>query len=116
MEVKKPLEKQTVKELREMALAIGGIAGVSAMKKEELLAAIKEVQGVPLKTVREKPVESIVDLKRKIRDLREKRDELKEKGDRLRALAVKRKISKLKKQTRRMSRKVSPPSESTAKT
>jgi hypothetical protein len=116
MEANKPLEKNTVKELREMALAMGGIAGVSAMKKEELIAAIKEARGVPLKVVREKPVESVVDLKRKIRELREKRDELKEKGDRLRALYIKRKISKLKKKTRKLSREVTKASESTPKT
>jgi hypothetical protein len=116
MEAKKPLEKHTVKELREMTLAMGGIAGVSAMKKEELIAAIKEAQGDPLKTVRETPVESLVDLKRKIRELRGKRDEMKEKGDRLRALYIKRKISKLKKKTRRLSRKAPAVSESPAKT
>jgi len=111
MEEKKSLEKHTVKELREMALAVGGISGVSAMKKEELIKAIKEAKGVPLKAVREKPVESVVDLKRKLRELRVKRDELKEKGDRLQALYLKRKISRLKKKTRRLARKVTPPGE-----
>jgi seryl-tRNA synthetase len=111
MEEKKSLEKHTVKELREMALAVGGISGVSAMKKEELIKAIKEAKGVPLKAGREKPVESIVDLKKKCRELRVKRDELKAKGDRLQALYIKRKISKLKKRTRRLARKVAPPGE-----
>ena len=111
MEEKKSLEKHTVKELREMALAVGGISGVSAMKKEELIKAIKEAKGVPLKALREKPVESIVDLKKKCRELRVKRDELKAKGDRLQALYIKRKISKLKKKTRRLARKVAPPGE-----
>jgi hypothetical protein len=111
MEEKKPLEKHTVKELREMALALGGISGVSAMKKEELIKAIKEAKGVPLKAVREKPVESVVDLKRKLRELRAKREELKEKGDRLQALYLKRKISRLKKKTRRLARKAAPPGE-----
>ncbi|MCX5834130.1 MAG: transcription termination factor Rho [Deltaproteobacteria bacterium] len=111
MEDKKSLEKHTVKELREMALAVGGISGVSAMKKEELTTAIKEAKGVPLKAVREKPVESVVDLKKKCRELRVKRDELKAKGDRLQALYIKRKISKLKKRMRRLARKVAPPGE-----
>jgi len=116
MEEKKSLEKHTVKELREMALALGGVSGVSAMKKEELIRAIKEAKGVPLKAVREKPADSIIDLKKKLRELRAKREELKEKGDRLHALYLKRKISRLKKKTRRLARQVSPPSESTAKT
>jgi hypothetical protein len=111
MEEKKSLEKHTVKELREMALAVGGMSGVSAMKKEELIKAIKEAKGVPLKAVREKPLESIVELKKKCRELRVKRDELKAKGDRLQALYIKRKISKLKKRTRRLARKVAPPGE-----
>ena len=111
MEEKKPLEKLTVKELKEMALALGGISGVTTMKKEELIKAIKEVKGVPLKAVREKPVESVVDLKRKLRELRAKREELKEKGDRLQALYLRRKISRLKKKTRRLARAVTPPVE-----
>ena len=94
-----------------MALALGGRSGVSAMKKEELINAIKEAKGVPLKAVREKPVESVIDLKKKLRELREKREELKEKGDRLQALYLKRKISRLKKKTRRLARKVAPPGE-----
>ena len=111
MEEKKSLEKHTVKELREMALDMGGISGVSAMKKEELIRDIKEAKGVPLKAVREKPAESIVDLKKKLRELRSKKEELKEKGDRLHALYLKRRISRLKKKTRRLTRKVSPPGE-----
>ena len=43
----KPLEKLTAKELREMALAIGGIFGVHAMKKDELIAAIRKSKGLP---------------------------------------------------------------------
>jgi hypothetical protein len=41
----KPLEKMTAKELREIALEIPEIEGVHAMKKEELLAAIREARG-----------------------------------------------------------------------
>jgi len=111
MEDTKSLEKHTVKELREMALAMGGISGVSAMKKEELIRAIKEAKGVPLKAVREKPAESIIDLKKKLQELRVKKEELKEKGDRLHAMYLKKKISRLKKKTRRLARKVTPPGE-----
>ncbi len=42
----KPLEKMTVKDLRAMALNIPGITGVHAMKKEELIAEIKEAKGI----------------------------------------------------------------------
>lgn len=41
----KPLEKMTVKELREVAKDIPDITGVHGMKKDELLVAIHAVQG-----------------------------------------------------------------------
>ena len=47
----KPLEKMTVKALREMAKEIPEITGVHGMKKEELLVAINEVRGVETETV-----------------------------------------------------------------
>ena len=40
--IKKPLEKMTAIELREMAMTIPGATGVSAMKKEELVPLIRE--------------------------------------------------------------------------
>ncbi|MGD8900434.1 MAG: Rho termination factor N-terminal domain-containing protein, partial [Desulfobacterales bacterium] len=62
----KPLEKMTVKELREIAKDIPGITGVHAMKKEELINGIKEARGIkdePLK----KAVGSLRELKLKIK-------------------------------------------------
>jgi len=47
----KPLEKMTVKALREIAKEIPEITGAHGMKKEELLAAINEVRGVNAETV-----------------------------------------------------------------
>ena len=49
----KPLEKMTVKALREMAKEIPEISGVHGMKKEELIVAINEVRGVKEETVKE---------------------------------------------------------------
>ena len=46
----KPLEKMTVKALREIAKEIPEITGAHGMKKEELLAAINEVRGVNAET------------------------------------------------------------------
>ena len=46
----KPLEKMTVKALREIAKEIPEITGAHGMKKEELLVAIKEVRGVNAET------------------------------------------------------------------
>jgi hypothetical protein len=52
----KPLEKMTVKALREMAKEIPEITGVHGMKKEELIVAINEVRGVKEETVKEETV------------------------------------------------------------
>jgi hypothetical protein len=50
-DTEKPLEKMTVKALREIAKEIPEITGVHGMKKEELLVAINEVRGVKEETV-----------------------------------------------------------------
>jgi Rho termination factor, N-terminal domain len=105
MEKDRPLEKLTVKELKEMALAMGGITGVTTMKKEELLAAIKQAKGIPVQETREKPVDTIVELKKKMRELRAKREELREAGKRKETGLLKRRISRLKKKTRRLAGK-----------
>jgi len=52
----KPLEKMTVKALREIAKEIPEISGVHGMKKEELLVAINEVRGVKEEAVKEEAV------------------------------------------------------------
>ena len=44
--LKKPLDKMTVKELREVALDLPEITGVHGMNKAELLAEIKEAKGI----------------------------------------------------------------------
>lgn len=102
MAEEKPLEKLTVKELKEIALGMEEIEGVSAMKKDELVAAIKEVKGIPQKKVKEKSDDSVAGLKAKIKELREKREELREKKDKVGVLRLKRRISRLKKRTRKL--------------
>ncbi len=52
----KPLEKMTVKALREMAKEIPEITGVHGMKKEELIVAINEVRGAKEETAKEETV------------------------------------------------------------
>jgi hypothetical protein len=96
----KPLEKMTVKELREMAKDIPGITGVHAMKKDELIVEIKKAKGIkdePLK----KADASIADLKQKIKALKVQRREALEVKDKKKATIFKRRISRLKKKTRR---------------
>jgi hypothetical protein len=96
----KPLEKMTAKELREIALSIPEIQGVHGMNKEELLASIKKARGIE-DTVKKKSDISIRELKSKIKELRAKKEEAREKKDKQLVDGLRRKISRLKKMTRR---------------
>jgi hypothetical protein len=107
MEDGKPLEKHTVKELKEMALALGSIQGVSAMKKQELIDAIKGAKGIPLKKERDTSVVNIIDVKKGIKSLKEELALMREKRDRNASNRIRRKLSKLKKKSRRMARQIS---------
>ena len=106
----KPLEKMTAKELREMALGLEGIQGVHAMKKEELITAIRAVKGItepePKKekrivAKREKVVLTVAQLKQKVKELRAKREELVQEKNLRMAEIIRKRISRLKKKTRR---------------
>jgi hypothetical protein len=97
----KPLEKMTVKELREMAKDIPGIAGVHAMKKDELIVELKKAKGIKDEPVK-KADASIADLKQKIKALKAQRRGALEAKDKKKATIFKRRISRLKKKTRRV--------------
>lgn len=100
----KPLEKMTAKELREMALGLEGIQGVHAMKKEELLKAIRAAKGIPEpeeKPKKEKVKITAAELKKKIKELRAKREELIQQKNWKMAEILKKRINRLKKKTRR---------------
>jgi hypothetical protein len=96
----KPLEKMTVKDLREMAKDMPEIVGVHGMKKEELIAAIKQAKGIVDVTVK-KASASIRELKQDIKGLKDQRRAALESKDRKMATIYKRRISRLKKKTRR---------------
>lgn len=96
----KPLDRMTAKELRELALTLQGIVGVHAMNKDELIAAIKEVKGI----VDEKTKKAAVDIraiKAQIKDLRAKQAQAKEQANTKLIDSLRRRISNLKKKTRR---------------
>ncbi len=106
----KPLEKMTAKELREVALGLPGIQGVHAMKKEELITAIRAARGItepePRKEKKvvpkkEKVVLTVAQLKQKVKELRAKRHELLQQENLKMAEILRKRISRLKKQTRR---------------
>jgi len=106
----KPLEKMTATELREMALGLPGIQGVHAMKKEELITAIRAAKGIPepepkkekkMVAKKEKVVLTAAQLKQKAKELRAKREELLQQRNLDMAEILRKRISRLKKKTRR---------------
>ena len=112
----KPLEKLTAKELREMALGLTGIHGVHAMKKEELIVAIRAAKGIaePPKKERqvfvkkEKVVFTAAELKKKVKELRLKREDALQQHNWKMAEILRKRIRRTKKMTRRTG-VVSPP-------
>jgi hypothetical protein len=74
----KPLEKMTAKELREVALEIPEIEGVHAMKKEELLEAIRKSGGVEKEEAKEEVREVKEEVKGEAKEeVREVKEEVK---------------------------------------
>jgi hypothetical protein len=108
--IEKPLEKMTAKELREMAIGLPGIHGVHAMKKEELITAIRAAKGIPepelkrerrVSAKKEKVVLTAAELKQKMKALRAKREALLQQRNSRMAAILRKRISRLKKMTRR---------------
>jgi len=107
----KPLEKMTVKALREIAKDIPEITGVHGMKKEELIMAINEVRGIEEKTVKadksikEKPVKKAGitpgAIKKQIKALKAQRQTALGAQDKKMATVYRRRISRLKKKSRK---------------
>ena len=101
MEMKKPLDKMTVKELREVALELPQITGVHCMNKADLLVAVKEAKGIQDTPVK-KVSKTVGEVKSQIRNFKKMREAaLKEKNAKM-ATIYKRRISRLKKKSRRM--------------
>ena len=96
----KPLDRMTAKELREIALGMEGIVGVHAMNKSELVAAIKEAKGIEDEKKRDKRGD-VRSIKKKIRELRSQKQTMKEAGEKDKVQLLRRRISRLKKKTRR---------------
>ena len=98
----KPLEKMTVKELRDLAKDIPGITGVHAMKKDELIAEVKEAKGIRDEPVKKADADTR-ELKLKIKAFKVERQAALEAKDKKMATIFRRRISRLKKKTRRAS-------------
>ena len=99
--LKKPLDKMTVKELREVALELPEITGVHGMNKAELLAAVKDAKGI-VDTPVKKTSAAVGSVKSQIKNFKKMREAaLKEKNSKM-ATIYRRRISRLKKKSRRV--------------
>jgi len=94
----KPLDKMTVKELKEVALEIPEITGVHGMNKADLLSAIKKAKGIP--EGKKKKSGSIRELKQKIKAMKIQRAEALASKDTKMAVIYRKKIAKMKRKTR----------------
>lgn len=96
----KPLEKMTAKELREVAMEIPEISGVHGMNKPELISAIKKARGIEEEVVKKSDA-SVREIKKQIKELKQKRAAAIDANDKKLAKVMRRRISRLKKKTRR---------------
>jgi protein-arginine kinase activator protein McsA len=97
----KPLDKMTAKELREIAKEISGITGVHGMNKIELVSAVKKARGIVETPGKSGADDSVRTLKKKIRVLKAARQEALTAQDLRKATVARRRISRLKKRTRK---------------
>ena len=107
-EFKKPLAKMTAVELKEVAKEIPGPVGVTAMLKADLLSLIREYYGLEDEAVQKKKKvkkvkvkATVKELKTKVSELRDKKAEVRKTGDPKQINTLRRRINRLKKQTRK---------------
>jgi cell division protein FtsX len=100
-EEEKPLEKMTAPELKEVAGQIPGVTGVTAMKKEELIALIKEFRGIKEDEPETADPSKIAELKKKIVDLKAAKAAAQEGKNKKEIDILRRRINRLKKMTRK---------------
>jgi len=104
----KDLDRMTVKELKEVAAESTDLVGVHAMKKAELLAAIKKAKGIKEEKAPKKKIEkedvTVKELKEKIIAFKVERKEARKARDKRMVHILRRKINRLKKETRRISK------------
>ncbi len=96
----KPLEKMTVKDLRDIAKEIPEISGVHGMNKAELLSGIKKARGI-VEAPGKKTDSAVRDIKKKISALKSEKEKAAEANDKKKTTIYRRRISRLKKKTRR---------------
>jgi protein-arginine kinase activator protein McsA len=90
----------TAKELRELGKQIPEITGVYGMNKAELISAIKKARGIEEDTGKKSDA-SVREIKKKIKSLKAEREIALANNDNKMADIYRRRITKLKKKTRR---------------
>ena len=111
-QAEKPLDKMTVVELREtLKKEVPDITGVTGMKKDQLLEALKEVRGIKdkpaakkkkkKKTAGPKKEMTVSEMKQEIVRLRTERKSIRQEGDKKKIEIIRRRINRLKKLTRK---------------
>ena len=110
-QAEKPLDKMTVVELREtLKKEVPDITGVTGMKKDQLLEALKEVRGIKdkpeakkkkKKTAGPKKEMTVSEMKQEIVRLRTERESIRQEGDKKKIEIIRRRINRLKKLTRK---------------
>lgn len=109
-QAEKPLDKMTVVELREVIMQeIPELTGVTGMKKDQLLEALREARGIkeepPVKkkkkTAGPKKSMSVREMKLEIVRLRAEREVLRQNKDKKGLEILRKRINRLKKMTRR---------------
>jgi hypothetical protein len=111
-QAEKPLDKMTVVELREaLKKDAPDITGVTGMKKDQLLEALKEVRGIKDKPAAKKKTKkktagpkkemTVSEMKQEIVRLRAERESIRQEGDKKKIEIIRRRINRLKKLTRK---------------
>ena len=100
-EDEKPLEKMTAPELKEVAGKIPGVTGVTAMKKADLIALIKEYRGIVDEEPKKVETSKIQNLKKKIVDLKAAKAAAQDEKNKKEVNILRRRINRLKKMTRK---------------
>ena len=97
----KDLERMTVKELRAIATEETDLVGIHAMKKTELLTAIKEAKGITEEKAKKGEL-SGKELKAKIAEFKIKKEEYRKLRDKRMVEVLRRRINRARKKTRRL--------------
>lgn len=97
----KPLDKMTAKELRDIAQGLPDITGAHGMNKSELISAIKKAKGIEDTSSKKGSDATVRQIKAKIQELKKQRVEYKSQNNKKMTEVFRRRINRLKKQTRK---------------